>query len=295
MMKRKLLLVMSISLISLSIFGCSFNINAKKPLEDKKEQVENSIEKEQNEDIVNEEQIVVPSKEEIKEETKTKERIVKEEVEYENKDWSKAYDNFFNTYEIEKGLELSTTMEQDGVLIDMDIAFVNEETSFAMNISYQENEPTYLAMYNVDNKVYVEFETLGTKEWAYANVENKETAQEIMGTTDMNFDETINFKGVDNVSYIEEVEENGIIYDVLDVTQNTGENAKMYINRETQKIDKIVTTQDGLEYAFLLKEIDEITLPEEALNAKEVSEEDIAGYMFAAIMGAMSMGMEDIG
>lgn len=288
-MKRKLLLtIMSISLVATSLVGCS---SGKEKKENVTEEV--IIEKETQEseehsgvlDLIDKSDALVES---IQEQTQVLEQESVETPTIETKDWSTAYDTFFENYKMSDNLELTGKMEQDGLVMDMLIASANDNTCFSMNVSYLENQPTSFAVYQIDGISYVYYEIATEKGWLYTTetTSSDENSTTTIGGS-MTVEDTFNVETFTNVEYVEEINENNVIYDVLSVIDETGEILKVFVNRDTQKIDKMLTNQDGTDVVFYIKEIENIELPAEAANATESTAEEIAGIMLAVIFGSM--------
>ena len=185
-------------------------------------------------------------------------------------------------------LELTGKVEQDGLIMDMLIASANDNSCFSMNVSYLENQPTSFSMYQIDGTSYVYYEVANEKGWVYTTetTSSDENSTTTIGGS-MTVEDTFNVETFTNVEYVEEINENDVIYDVLSVIEETGETLKVFVNRDTQKIDKILTNQDGTDVVFYIKEIENIELPAEAANATESTAEEVAGIMLAVIFGSM--------
>lgn len=288
-MKRKLLLtIMSISLVATSLVGCSLGKEKEEKVAEEviiEEETQESEEHSGILDLIDKSDTLV---ENAQEPTQVLEQESVDTPIIETKDWSTAYDTFLDNYTMSDNLELTGKVEQDGLIMDMLIASANDNSCFSMNVSYLENQPTSFSMYQIDGTSYVYYEVANEKGWVYTieTTSSDENSTTTIGGS-MTVEDTFNVETFTNVEYVEEINENDVIYDVLSVIEETGETLKVFVNRDTQKIDKILTNQDGTDVVFYIKEIENIELPAEAANATESTAEEVAGIMLAVIFGSM--------
>ena len=288
-MKRKLLLtIMSISLVATSLVGCSLGKEKEEKVAEEviiEEETQESEEHSGILDLIDKSDTLV---ENAQEPTQVLEQESVDTPIIETKDWSTAYDTFLDNYTMSDNLELTGKVEQDGLIMDMLIASANDNSCFSMNVSYLENQPTSFSMYQIDGTSYVYYEVANEKGWVYTTetTSSDENSTTTIGGS-MTVEDTFNVETFTNVEYVEEINENDVIYDVLSVIEETGETLKVFVNRDTQKIDKILTNQDGTDVVFYIKEIENIELPAEAANATESTTEEVAGIMLAVIFGSM--------
>ncbi len=199
-----------------------------------------------------------------------------------DKDWSTAYDDFFSREGIipEKTM-MTMGMEMDGLVFDLKMAGIDDDFYMAYDFG-----TAALDMYAIDGKVYAHAVMGADEVWNYAAATEEELS-EMFTMTDTSFTETT--EGTE-CTYREEVEEDGVIYDVLDVVveeDGVSNTVGYYVNRETQVIEKCVVVQDGVEVEVLITAIDSIELPAEAADATEATMEDISGLL----IGVMLVGM----
>ena len=148
-----------------------------------------------------------------------------------------------------------------------------------------------------DEKMYCGAKAGDEEVWNWAPMDDTVDMDSIVDTT-----EFYDTSSITESKYKEEVTEDGVVYDVLSYTSEEKDEyeelqtkeGECYINRETQKVDRVVSFEEGTEVVMKVEEIDSIELPAEALAATETTSEEIAGTILGVIMiGAMS-GMEDI-
>ncbi len=201
-------------------------------------------------------------------------------------DWSTAYDDYFTRDNIMPATpKISALATGDGMSFEMVVAMV-EDVAF---LSYDFG--TVAAdMYVTTDKAYVRTEMEGQEAWIYAPITSKEEAQEMTVGIEDNTT-LIDSEDIGTVTYREALEEDGVIYDVLDVTvddeSDVPGNAVYFINRETQMIAKCVMERQGETAICLVEEIESIELPAEAADATEATIEDVLGTMVGVLfMGA---------
>ena len=198
-------------------------------------------------------------------------------------EWANAYDDYFSREGIlSEKLMISMSMEESGMVFDIAVGVAGEE----MFMSYDFGTAG-VELYLVDKVLYAGTKMEGVESWIYAPVTEGSDAESMFDMTDTGFTDVEN---ATSCTYGGEVEENGIVYDILDVViEENGITslAAYYVNRETQKIEKCVVEQDGVEAECFFTEIEEIVLPAEAANAVEGTEEEV----FGALLGVMFMAM----
>ena len=278
MKKRLLTMLLALMVATTSLVGCSFSIG-----NDKDSSIIDELKDKEDED--EDEKKEKKDKKNDKSDKKDKDE---NEDEKEDVDWSKAYDDYFEQFNFEDGLELSATTTESGVDMEIAVGIAENGTYMAMDISYEDNEPTTLKMYEIDDVLYVYYDMLGTNEWVYAEVEEDE-AEELMSNDIL---KDIDTSAFDNAVYEKEVEEDGVIYDILLLEEDTT-TSRFYIDRETQKLEKVAIEQDGETVDYKLKDIDEIKLPKEAKGARETTTDEIGMLLVGVILGAMGEDMED--
>ena len=206
-------------------------------------------------------------------------------------DWSTAYDDYFTRENIMPATpKISALATGDGMSFEMVVAMV-EDVAF---LSYDFG--TVAAdMYVTTDKAYVRTEMEGQEAWIYAPIASKEEAQEMTVGIEDNTT-LIDSEDIGTVTYREALEEDGVIYDVLDVTvddeSDVPGNAVYFINRETQLIAKCVMERQGETAICLVEEIESIELPAEAADATEATIEDVLGTMVGVLFMGADMTME---
>lgn len=297
-MKKKLLsLLMAVSIVAVAITGCGAKENDKE--DEKVESVEDDAEDDDTEDDadkndsgnVNEEktegpiddgmievegEVTVLDEDENSEEENSEGEVVANE-------WATAYDDYFSREGIiSENVMVTMSMAMEGMVFDIKVATVDEQVYMSYDFG-----TAALDMYVMEDVIYACTKYEGVEEWIYAPVTDGSESESMFSMTDTSFVDTEN---ATSCTYREEVVENGVVYDVLDVElEEDGVTSVVayYVNRETQKIEKCVVEQDGVEAECYIVEIESIELPAEAANATEGTEDDIMG----ALLGIMFMGM----
>ena len=206
-------------------------------------------------------------------------------------DWSNAYDDYFTRDNIMPATpKISALATGDGMSFEMVVAMV-EDVAF---LSYDFG--TVAAdMYVTADKAYVRTEMEGQEAWIYAPIASKEEAQEMTVGIEDNTT-LIDSEDIGTVTYREALEEDGVIYDVLDVTvddeSDVPGNAVYFINRENQMIAKCVMERQGETAICLVEEIESIELPAEAADATEATIEEVLGTMVGVLFMGADMAME---
>lgn len=298
MKKRLLTILMAVSLMATALTGCGRDDADKE--EEKVEAVEDDDaeagETEENEgglEVKTEEpgddgMIEVEGEvtviEEDEEEVTPAEPKEEELTPATDSEWANAYDDYFSREGIlSEEIMFTMSMEESGMVYDVAVGVAGED----MFMSY-DSGTAGVEMYLVDKVLYVGTKMEGVESWIYAPVTEESDAESIMfGMSDTGFTDVEN---ATSCTYGGEVEENGIVYDILDVViEENGITslAAYYVNRKTQKIEKCVVEQDGVEVECFFIEIEEIVLPAEAANAVEGTEEEV----FGALIGVMFMAM----
>ncbi len=228
---------------------------------------------------------------EVTESTETKDDEVTGTPSDDSTDWSIAYDDYFNRDNIMPvTAKITMTVTGDGMTFDMVVAMV-EEISF---LSYDFGIVA-MDMYVMPDKAYVRTEMEGQEAWIFAPITSQEEAQEMTVGIEDNTT-LVDNEAIVSVTYREALEEDGVIYDVLDVTVEDGSGVSgtsvYFINRETQLIAKCVMEQQGNVAVCLVEEIDSIELPAEAADATEAAMEDVLGAMVGVLFMGAGMAAE---
>ncbi len=201
--------------------------------------------------------------------------------------WAAAYEDFLEREDIiYENMKMTTSMEAEGVSFKIEVATAGDNTY--MNFDF---DMIGLEMYATKEKIYAHTKMEGQDSWTYATIESEE---EIEGLMEMG--ETVDTDSFTTCEYHKEVIENDIVYDVLYVTNAEADSevqdAYFYVNRETQKVDKIIVTSEGQEVVINIEQIESIEIPAEALNATEDTAENISMSVFSIIMMGVMSGME---
>jgi len=133
---------------------------------------------------------------------------------------------------------------------------------------------------------------LNGSEWVYAEIESGDDVANILGA---DFTELMGgvTDSVSSSTYVEAVEEDGVVYDVMEIdTEDTP--ALVYINRETQNVNRMILEAEGLEMICKFENAMSVNIPAEAANATGMTKDELAAYYQDAIVESVyaSMGME---
>ncbi len=199
-------------------------------------------------------------------------------------DWSAKYDDYFTRDNImPEKLKVMVIADTNGITYEMVAAMVNETVFLSYDFG-----TVALDMYVMADKAYICTKMEEQEVWNFAPLTSEEATDMTAGVEDNTT--LIHSEHIGSVTYREALEEDGVIYDVLDVILEDGYEvpgtAVYFINRETQQVAKCVIEQQGNTTVCLVEEIESIELPAEAENATEVTMEDILG----ALIGVMLQG-----
>lgn len=206
-------------------------------------------------------------------------------------DWSTAYDDYFTRDNIMPATpKITVTTVADGITFDMVVAMVEDVAYMSYDFG-----TVAMDMYVTTDKVYIRSEMEGQEAWNFAPITSEEEAQDMTVGIEDNTT-LIDNDSIGTVTYREALEEDGVIYDVLDVTVDENSNmpgtAVYFINRETQMVAKCVMEQQGNTAICLVEEIESIELPAEAATATEVPMEDVLGAMLGVLFMGAGMGID---
>ena len=206
-------------------------------------------------------------------------------------DWSTAYDDYFTRENIMPATpKVTVSTAADGITFDMVVAMVEDMAYMSYDFG-----TVAMDMYVMEDKVYIRSEMEGQEAWNFALITSEEEAQDMTVGIEDNTT-LIDNDSIGAVTYREALEEDGVIYDVLDVTVDENSNmpgtAVYFINRETQMVAKCVMEQQGNTAVCLVEEVDSIELPAEAATATEVPMEDVLGAMLGVLFMGAGANME---
>lgn len=302
-MKKKLFAVlMAVSMMATVLTGCGEKEKADgdKVVEfvedDKKESKADEAkesEAESVEESTEESEATLESTEESKveesvEESKEETEVAVESVDEDGKDWSVAYDDYFERDDImSKNIKCIASTSAEGMTFDLTVAVANE----TMWMGYDFGTASF-DMYSLDDKVYACTVMDGEEVWIVAPVTSDD---ELSSLTDMADTSVVNTDYITACTYREAIEEDGVIYDVLDVEVDDGTTqgtAVYFINRASQKVEKCVVDQEGTTVVCLLEEIESVEVPKAAENATEATMDDVMTAMMTVIFTGASAGMQ---
>lgn len=294
MKKRVLALLVSVSMMAVICTGCgekeTTGDDVKAPVEESqesapaKESVAESVQ-ESTEEVA---ESTEESAEKAEESVEASEEKVAEVVDADGKDWSTAYDDYFERENITPVNALCTAMASaDGVSFELNVAKVDD----VMMMSYDFDTASF-EMYATSDKVYAHYSMGAEETWIWAPVSSDD---EVSALTDTANTTIIDTENITESKYRETMEEDGVIYDVLDTQIDDGtttSTAVVFVNRETQQISKCVMEEDGTSVVCLIEEIDTVEIPEAAANATEGTMEDVMGAMIGVMFLGAGAGMQ---
>lgn len=299
-MKKKLLsLMMATFMVAMLLTGCgqkeTSGDDVKASVEESREESKEES-KEETKEVVEESKEVVESTEEVEESTEEAEseevvESTEEEEETEvvvDSDIAKMYEGYFereNT--IPENVKITASTEQMGMTMDMTMAHTADMDMVAYSLA-----EANMNMYISKEKVYCRYEIQGQETWIWAPITNDLEAAQFESMMD---DSLVEPDYITACAYRESIEEDGVVYDLLDLSIDDGFStgtATYFVNRETQKVEKCVMEQDGSTVVCLIEEIDSIEVPEASKNATEGTVEDVAGVMMAVILAGSGMTTE---
>lgn len=302
-MKRKFLSLTLIFLLTCSsIIGCG---------------------KEKIKETINDNAIVEETNEETNE-------VAQEEV-VEEIDWAKEYENYFVDHSIpSNNVKLNIIMANPSMTDEFSMSMSIVDNNFAMCMNGNGNESS---IYVIDNKMYIGSVVDGVENWVYTTMEENEEESLSADSISMVDTSVVDTTKISSLTYVEEQDINGIVYDILEVTI-PGEDDGLYyvkssngtivglaegataeidgevlswddeekrvsndlvckfrIDRETREIYSVeyldITSNSNI--VMGIETISEIVLPEAAVNAIEVSEEDASMALFGVLFSMIPM------
>lgn len=247
-------------------------------------------------------------------------------------DYSTAYDDYFDTWKmpndnIEMAMYFKTA---NGELSDSAFSIKMSGDNVALVGGTDDNCIGFYAvgddMYfniNVNSGILAEEGSSDENGW-YVFHKTAETSDSVNTDEVTNMaDEMTDFdsNSIVSVKYLDEVEENGVVYDRLTVsvkdtsepntnestdstessTESSTEDASditeytVYINRDTQFLTKMSTIDESTntEVLVVFSEIDSVELPNFDGDAKELTEEEALDMMMSTMFGAVMMAMPE--
>lgn len=247
-------------------------------------------------------------------------------------DYSTAYDDYFDTWKmpndnIEMAMHFKTA---DGELSDSAFSIKMSGDNVALVGGTDDNCIGFYAvgddMYfniNVNSGILAEEGGSDENGW-YVFHKTAETSDSVNTDEVTNMaDEMADFDSdnILSVKYLDEVEEDGVVYDRLTVsvkdtsdsdtnestdstessTESSTEDASditeytAYINRDTQFLTKMsaIDESTNTEVLIVFSEIDSVELPNFDGDAKELTEEEVLSMMMSTMFGAVMMAMPE--
>lgn len=243
-------------------------------------------------------------------------------------DYSAAYDDYFDTWK----------MPNDNIEMAMHFKTSNgdlSESAFSIKMSGDNvalvggTDDNCIGFYAVGNDMYFNInvnsgmlaEEGGSAENGWYVFHKTEDTSDSVNTDEVTSmaDEMTDFdsNSIVSVKYLDEVEEDGVVYDRLtvsvkdtsesntnestDSTESSTEDASdvieytVYINRDTQFLTKMsaIDESTNTEVLIVFSEIDSVELPNFDGDAKELTEEEALSMMMSTMFGAVMMAMPE--
>lgn len=247
-------------------------------------------------------------------------------------DYSTAYDDYFDTWK----------MPNDNIEMAMHFKTSNgdlSESAFSIKMSGDNvalvggTDDNCIGFYAVGNDMYFNInvnsgmlaEEGGSAENGWYVFHKTEDTSDSVNTDEVTSmaDEMTDFdsNSIVSVKYLDEVEEDGVVYDRLTVsvkdtsepntnestdsmessTESSTEDASditeytVYINRDTQFLTKMsaIDESTNTEVLIVFSEIDSVELPNFDGDAKELTEEEALSMMMSTMFGAVMMAMPE--
>ena len=204
-------------------------------------------------------------------------------------DWAEHYKDFFRSYDLDNTMMTLDYQERSSNGLIIRLTQRRSEGKVWLHIEFEEKEPTgnYMDVYTDEQgMVYFKSQIRDNKP-----VLSKASGILSEAEASLGIDNPVLFEEEDflGATYDREITEEDIVYDVLyaRILHKTTTAANRYIkyyfyvNRETQKLEKITLQDAGAESVCYVTPIDGLEIPEEILNAKkEKKQED-----FLLLMG----------
>lgn len=202
-------------------------------------------------------------------------------------DWSKEYEDYFQKEPLlPDNYKVKTTVLVEGV--EAQVSLAQTETFSSLNLGLG---TTNIYVYTNGSMVFLGKQDKNGEEWNFTRLEEEDSLEDILG-----MDISVDLEGIEEAIigqvYQGDVVEDEKIYDIMDIvtSQYYGKiEVRLYINRDTQKIEKMQTQYNGQEIIGYLEEIEPIELPKESTRAKSLTKEEFsAKYKKAILQGVAS-------
>ncbi len=202
-------------------------------------------------------------------------------------DWSKEYEDYFQEEQFLPGnYRVDTAVVIEGV--EAQVSLSSTETFDGLNLGLGK---TTIYIFSNGSMVFLGKEYKNAEEWYFTRMESEDELEKLLG---MNV--FMDLEGVGDLIigqvYQGNVVEGQEIYDIIDIvtSQDYGKiKMKLYINRDTQKIEKVQTEYNGQEIVGFIQETEPVKLPEGSAHAKSVTGEEFSEkYKKAILQGVAS-------
>ena len=189
-------------------------------------------------------------------------------------DWSREYEDYFQEEQFLPGnYRVETTVLIEGVEAQVSLSSTETFDSLSLGLG-----KTNIFIFSNGSMVFLGKEYKNAVEWYFTRIESDGELEELLG---MNV--FMDLEGIEDIIigqvYQGEVAEGQEIYDIIDIvtSQDYGKiKLKLYINRDTQKIEKVQTEYNGQEIIGHIQETEPIELPEGSAHAKSVTREEFS-------------------
>lgn len=202
-------------------------------------------------------------------------------------DWSKEYDDYFQSEQfLPKNYRVETTVVIEGVEAQVSLAQTETFDSLSLGLG-----KTNVYIFSNGSMVFLGKQYKTSEEWYFTRVESEDDLEKLLGmNVFMDFDSMGDI--VIGQVYQGNVAEEDKIYDIIDIvtSQEYGKiKVRLYINRDTQKIERLQTDYNGQTILVHLWEIDPLELPEGSARAKSLTKDEFSEkYKKAILQGASS-------
>ena len=200
-------------------------------------------------------------------------------------DWSKEYGDYFQSKQfLPENYRVETTVVIEGVEAQVSLAQTETFDSLSLGLG-----KTNVYIFSNGSMVFLGKKYKTTEEWFFTRVESEEDLEKLFG---MNV--FMDLEGIGDIVigqvYQGNVVEEDKIYDIIDIvtSQEYGKiKVRLYINRDTQKIERLQTDYNGQTILVHLWEIEPIELPEGSARAKSLTMDEFSEkYKKAILQGA---------
>ncbi len=189
-------------------------------------------------------------------------------------DWSKEYEDYFQSKQfLPDNYKVEATILIEGVEAQVNLSRTETFDGLSLGLG-----KTNIYIFSNGSMVFLGKEYKTTEEWYFTRMESEGDLEELLG---MNV--FMDLEGIGDIIigqvYQGNVVEGQEIYDIIDIvtSQDYGKiKMRLYINRDTQKIEKVQAEYSGQEIVGYIRETEPIKLSEGSAHAKSVTREEFS-------------------